>query len=81
MAADTKSTWGLAAPVPRFGENESLLVAGGLGGPFTIWLYTPLRNAITLCSQAPSAATHPASALYKEVYSHGLAGGWTGCTT
>jgi hypothetical protein len=81
MAADTKSTWGLAAPVPRFGENESLLVAGGLGGPFTIWLYTPLRNAITLGSQAPSAATHPASALYKEVFARGLAGGWTGCTT
>ena len=30
----------------QFGERESLLVAGGIGGPFTIWLYTPLRNAI-----------------------------------
>ena len=56
-------------------------MAGVVGGPFTIWLYTPLRNGITLGSQAPSAATHPASALYREVFARGLAGGWTGCTT
>lgn len=66
---------------PRFGEKEALLFAGCIGGPFTIWMYTPLRNAITLGSQAPNAATHPASGLYREVFSRGFVGGWTGCVT
>ena len=37
--------------------DNALLLSGGLGGPFTIWFYTPLRNAITLGSkyQAPGA--------------------------
>jgi hypothetical protein len=63
------------------GEKEALMVAGCAGGPFTIWMYTPLRNAITLGSQAPNAVTHPASGLYREVFSRGFVGGWTGCVT
>ena len=57
-------------------ENEvALLVAGGLGGPFTISVYTPLRNAITLGSREPHAAT---LSLYRKTFARGFAGGWTG---
>ena len=33
-------------------REQALLVAGAIGGPFTIAVYTPLRNAITLGSKA-----------------------------
>ena len=59
------------------GERERrLLVAGAVGGPFTIALYTPLRNAITLGSQDASAS---AATLYKRTVAHGwLRGGYAG---
>ena len=82
-ASDARATSELLRLPPpiRIGESESLLLAGALGGPFTIWLYTPLRNGITLGSQAPCAISKPASSLYRDVFSRGFAGGWTGCTT
>ena len=56
-------------------QSKQLLLAGGIGGPLTIGLYTPLRNAITL--GAKDAATS-AWSLYRLAFAQGLAGGWTG---
>lgn len=57
-------------------ESTALLLAGALGGPFTIALYTPLRNAITLGAHDPSAS---ASSLYRRTVSHGyIRGGFAG---
>ena len=56
-------------------QSKQLLLAGGIGGPLTIGLYTPLRNAITL--GAKDAATS-AWSLYRLAFARGLAGGWTG---
>ena len=57
-------------------DSTALLVAGALGGPFTIGLYTPLRNAITLGAKDSCAA---AAALYQRTVKHGfLRGGYAG---
>lgn len=56
-------------------QSKQLLLAGALGGPLTIGLYTPLRNAITL--GAKDAATS-AWSLYRLAFAQGLSGGWTG---
>ena len=56
-------------------REQALLVAGAIGGPFTIAVYTPLRNAITLGSKD---ATVGAAALYARCFARGAAGGWTG---
>ena len=60
----------------RSSDESALLVAGAFGGPFTIALYTPLRNAITLGSKDPIAS---AAALYRRTVEHGwLHGGYAG---
>ena len=60
-------------------EDQALLAAGAIGGPFTIWLYTPLRNAITLGSQDAQAS---ARVLYLRTLEHGiLRGGYAGCVS
>jgi len=46
----------------RLSRDESLLVSGAIGGPFTILVYTPLRNAITLGSKFESGSL----SLYKK---------------
>ena len=55
-------------------EQLALLLSGALGGPFTIWFYTPLRNAITLGSKFPQTAPE----LYRMTFAQGIRGGWTG---
>lgn len=52
-----------------------LILAGALGGPFGIFIFTPLRNALTLASQNSDES---ALELYKDVFAGGLASGWTG---
>ncbi|CAE7357223.1 unnamed protein product [Symbiodinium natans] len=52
-----------------------LILAGAVGGPFGIFLLTPLRNALTLASQYPDGA---ALDLYESVFAGGFAKGWTG---
>ena len=57
-------------------EERALLAAGALGGPLTIGMYTPLRNAITLGAKDPTAS---AAALYRLTVRHGwLRGGYAG---
>ena len=60
--------------LPRMPDTP-LFVAGTLGGPFVIYLLTPLRNALTLASQdRHSSMTN----IYKQVFSRGFSGGWIG---
>ena len=57
-------------------EKKALLFGGGAGGPFSVGLYTPLRNAITLASRDASAT---AATLYRRTVQHGwLRGGYAG---
>lgn len=51
-----------------------ILVAGAVGGPSVMLTVTPLRNGLTL----GATSQLPASALYKQVFSRGLASGWAG---
>ena len=61
---------------PSKAEERALLLAGALGGPFTIGLYTPLRNAITLGAKDPAAGL---GVLYRRTVEHGwLRGGYAG---
>ena len=54
-------------------EQRALLFAGALGGPCTIAMYTPLRNAITL---GAGDAVASAGALYATVLRTGPYTGW-----
>uniref|UniRef100_A0A7S4S3U7 ADP,ATP carrier protein n=1 Tax=Alexandrium monilatum TaxID=311494 RepID=A0A7S4S3U7_9DINO len=61
-------------PGVKFPEAP-LILAGAFGGPFCIFLYTPLRNALTLASQnAESSAWQ----LYCSTFEGGFSSGWTG---
>lgn len=51
------------------------IAAGVLGGPFVMYLVTPLRNALTLGTINTSAS---AMSLYRQVFSQGLRQGWKG---
>lgn len=51
------------------------MLAGALGGPFGIFIFTPLRNALTLASQN---SDETAWELYMDVFAGGFAAGWTG---
>ena len=55
--------------------DTPLFVAGALGGPFVIYLLTPLRNALTLASQDRHSSMVN---IYKKVFSKGFTGGWIG---
>jgi len=55
--------------------DTPLLLAGALGGPFCIFILTPLRNALTLASQDTQSSV---IGLYKATFSDGFASGWTG---
>lgn len=52
-----------------------LLLAGAFGGPFCIFLFTPLRNALTLASQD---STSSVLQLYAAAFKGGIHNGWTG---
>lgn len=54
-----------------------LIVAGALGGPFCIYLLTPLRNALTLASQEPESSVLE---LYASAFAGGFSYGWVGGT-
>jgi len=55
-------------------KDKVLLLTGGLGGPLTIALYCPLRNAIALGSKYPLSSL----SLYRMTFARGFTGGWTG---
>lgn len=52
-----------------------LVLAGALGGPFCIFVLTPLRNALTLASQDIESS---AWKLYESTFQGGFTSGWTG---
>jgi hypothetical protein len=52
-----------------------VVFAGGIGGPSVYYFVTPARNALTLGAQDTSASIVD---LYRQVFSRGLASGWTG---
>ncbi|CAJ1385184.1 unnamed protein product [Effrenium voratum] len=51
-----------------------VIVAGGLGGPAVMFTVTPFRNGLTLGATSSESAVQ----LYKQVFSKGIAKGWTG---
>lgn len=55
--------------------DPPLVAAGAAGGPFVIYLTTPMRNALTLAALDSSQSV---GGLYREVFSAGLARGWVG---
>lgn len=52
-----------------------VIVAGGFGGPAVIMTVTPFRNGLSLGATNMKAT---AMQLYRQVFSRGLASGWTG---
>ena len=52
-----------------------LLAAGAIGGPFVMYLVTPLRNALTMGAVDSSKSV---ITLYRDVFSQGLAKGFQG---
>ena len=70
----------LIEPVPyahfaKFFPDKPLLISGALGGPFVVFVLTPLRNALTLASQDRFSST---AQIYKQCFQGGFARGWTG---
>lgn len=62
--------------MPNFQLPETpVIVAGGFGGPAVMLMVTPFRNGLTLGSTNIRAS---AMELYGQVFSRGLASGWTG---
>jgi len=57
--------------------DRGIFLAGALGGPLCIGSLTPLRNACTLAAQDSQSSL---GQIYRRVFSHGLARGWTGAT-
>jgi len=66
---------GSAGPIKVKLPETPLVLAGAFGGPFCIFLLTPLRNAITLASQDAESS---ARQLYAATFQGGFARGWTG---
>jgi len=55
--------------------DPALIAAGAVGGPFVIYLVTPMRNALTLGALDSSKS---AIRLYRDVFQGGLVCGWGG---
>mmetsp|Transcript_56828 Transcript_56828/g.126718 ORF Transcript_56828/g.126718 Transcript_56828/m.126718 type:complete len:317 (-) Transcript_56828:99-1049(-) len=55
--------------------DKALLVSGAVGGPFVIFLATPLRNGLTLGAQDKRSGI---IGLYRKVFRGGPSAGWTG---
>lgn len=55
--------------------DRPVLISGACGGPFVIYLCTPMRNALTLGSQDRSSR---ARALFGKVFRGGPSAGWLG---
>jgi len=71
VAAFRQSLQTNKVPLPE----TPLVVAGALGGPFVIFVFTPLRNALTLAAKNTESS---AGELYARVFQGGLQAGWTG---
>jgi len=56
-------------------KQAPVLFASALGGPFCMYTVTPFRNAMTYAAQDASLSL---SAVMRQVFSRGLAGGWSG---
>eukprot|EP00931_Biecheleriopsis_adriatica_P121740 TRINITY_DN96799_c0_g1_i1.p1 TRINITY_DN96799_c0_g1~~TRINITY_DN96799_c0_g1_i1.p1 ORF type:complete len:353 (-),score=53.69 TRINITY_DN96799_c0_g1_i1:49-1107(-) len=67
-----------ATPLKVKLPDTPLILAGALGGPFCIFMLTPLRNALTLASQDAGKSV---GELYASVFAGGFCGGWTGGLT
>mmetsp|Transcript_41970 Transcript_41970/g.96355 ORF Transcript_41970/g.96355 Transcript_41970/m.96355 type:complete len:272 (+) Transcript_41970:73-888(+) len=52
-----------------------IIAAGGLGGPFCMYLVTPIRNALTFAAQDASLSL---GGVFAKVFRNGMSGGWTG---
>ena len=52
-----------------------LLISGTFGGPFVVFILTPLRNALTLASQDRVSST---VGIYRQCFRGGFLRGWTG---
>lgn len=55
--------------------DTPVILAGAFGGPAVMFTVTPMRNGLTLGSTNIEAG---ALQLYRQVFSRGFAGGWTG---
>lgn len=55
--------------------DRSLVVSGTFGGPFVVYMLTPLRNALTLASQDRISSVFQ---IYQSCFRGGLVRGWTG---
>jgi len=74
MSADNPLIKSHSNLLPKL-PDPPYFVAGALGGPFVIYLLTPLRNALTLASQDRHSSM---TSIYKKVFSRGIRGGWIG---
>ena len=68
---DGRSSFEYAKLIP----DTPLLISGAFGGPFVVFVLTPLRNALTLASQDRSSS---AAQIYKQCFQGGFRRGWTG---
>jgi hypothetical protein len=59
----------------KYAPDRALTVSGSFGGPFVVFVLTPLRNALTLASQDRFSSTLQ---IYKKCFHGGIARGWTG---
>jgi len=64
-----------ASPAMEYVPEPPYIASGALGGPSVVYLVTPMRNALTLGAMD---ATKSAATLYKDVFSQGFRGGWSG---
>lgn len=55
--------------------DRSLVVSGTFGGPFVVYILTPMRNALTLASQDRISSVLQ---IYKRCFQGGVLKGWTG---
>ncbi len=55
--------------------DRSLVVSGTFGGPFVVYVLTPMRNALTLASQDRVSSVLQ---IYKRCFEGGVFRGWTG---
>jgi len=59
----------------KYIPDRALMVSGSFGGPFVVFVLTPLRNALTLASQDRISSTIQ---IYKKCFKGGITRGWTG---
>lgn len=55
--------------------DRSLVVSGTFGGPFVVYVLTPMRNALTIASQDRVSSVYQ---IYERCFQGGFVRGWTG---